>query len=58
VSDEQLSNADSPRIDTLEPLSNVTLESFEQQAKQPFGMVSIDEGMQIDFSDEQCANAS
>jgi hypothetical protein len=52
-SDEQLENADSPRVKSLHPDPNVTLESFSQQLKQPLQIVSTHEGIQIDCSDEQ-----
>jgi hypothetical protein len=52
-SDEQLENADSPRVDTLQPISIVKMERFVQSWKQWLEMVSIDEGIQIDSSDEQ-----
>jgi anti-sigma regulatory factor (Ser/Thr protein kinase) len=52
-SDEQFENADSPRIDTREPGSNVKLESFVQSEKHDFEMISIDEGIQIDRSETQ-----
>jgi hypothetical protein len=52
-SDEQFSNADGPRVETLEQLSNVKIERFVQFQKQEFQMIAIDEGIQIDWSDEQ-----
>jgi hypothetical protein len=47
-SDEQLENADSPRFEILEPLSNVKIERFVHLKKQYEEMVPIDEGIQID----------
>jgi hypothetical protein len=52
-SDEQFRNADSPRIEVLQPDSNVNFLSCEQSLKHDFEIVSIDEGIQIDSSDEQ-----
>jgi hypothetical protein len=49
--EEQSQNADSPIIESLLPLSNVTLESLLQREKQRLEMLTIEEGMQIDFSD-------
>jgi hypothetical protein len=51
-SDEHSENADAPRIEILEPDSNVKLRRFEQRRKHPLESVSIDEGRQIDSSDE------
>jgi hypothetical protein len=56
-SDEQFSNADSPRVETLQQLSNVKIERFAQSKKHFLEMVSSDEGIQIDWSDEQLPNA-
>jgi hypothetical protein len=56
-SDEQPANADSPRLDRVQPVSNVRDESWEQQQKQDFEIVSIDEGIQIDSSDLQSSKA-
>jgi hypothetical protein len=53
LSDEQPAKADSPRVESLLPLSNVTLESFSHPAKQNFEMISTEEGMQIACSDLQ-----
>jgi hypothetical protein len=47
-SDEQQANASSASIESLEPDSNVKSERLEQKAKHERGIVSIDEGMQID----------
>jgi hypothetical protein len=47
-SDEQLENANAPRVVTRQQLSNVKIERFVQSKKQPDEMVSIDEGIQID----------
>jgi hypothetical protein len=46
--DVQLSNADSPSTETLEPDSNVKLTSASQFAKQRRPIVSTDDGMQMD----------
>jgi hypothetical protein len=51
-SDEQDSKADFPRSRSREPLSNVKLERPQQRRKQNSQIVSIDEVMQIDLSDE------
>jgi hypothetical protein len=40
-----------------QPDSNVKLERSLHLLKQKSGILSIDEGMQIDLSDEQCPNA-
>jgi hypothetical protein len=47
-SDEQFPNANSPRPETLQQLSNVKIERFLQPLKQFLEMVSTDEGIQID----------
>jgi hypothetical protein len=52
-SNEQLENADLPKFETIHPLSNVTSESSLHEAKHDFGIVSIKEGIQIAFSDDQ-----
>jgi anti-sigma regulatory factor (Ser/Thr protein kinase) len=52
-SDEQPRNAKSPRIESREPTSNVTLERFAHPEKQRTEMISTDEGRQIDCSDKQ-----
>jgi hypothetical protein len=57
-SDEQHKNADFPRPERREPDSNVTFESALHPSKQRWQITSTDDGMQIDGSDEQCANAS
>jgi hypothetical protein len=44
--------------DSLEPGSNVTVESIEHSQKHPRPSISTEEGMQIDESDEQCLNTS
>jgi hypothetical protein len=46
-SEGQKKNADSPRLEILPPGSNVRQESSWQQQKQPLGILSIDDGMQI-----------
>jgi hypothetical protein len=51
-SDEQSENAESPRVATLQPDSNVKLRSLVHWWKHNLGIVSIDEGTQIDWSDE------
>jgi hypothetical protein len=56
-SDEQVQNADVPRVETLQSLSNVKMERLPQLRKQSLEMISIDEGIQIDSSDEQLQNA-
>jgi hypothetical protein len=56
-SDEQDSNADLPRIEILEPDSNVKSERSSQLSKHESEMISMDEGIQIDRSDEQSSNA-
>jgi hypothetical protein len=55
-SDVHHENADSPRIESRQPPSNVNCERLRQRSKQDFGIASIDGGMQIDRSDEQEAN--
>jgi hypothetical protein len=52
-SDEHLRNRDSLRIDSLQPGSNVKVESWRHDAKQDWEIVSIDEGMQIERSATQ-----
>jgi hypothetical protein len=47
-SDEHQENPASPRRETREGGSNVKYKSFLQSLKECFGMVSIDDGMQID----------
>jgi hypothetical protein len=56
-SDKQSVNAKSPSFETREPLSNITLERFAHPQKQWLGMISIDEGMQMDCSDKQSQKA-
>jgi hypothetical protein len=56
-SDSHSANAASPKIETLQPGSNVTFERFVQSLKQDSGIVSMDEGMQIDSSDQHSENA-
>jgi hypothetical protein len=50
-SDAQRPNADSPRLEILEPGSNVKFERDLQPKKQESRIVSTDEGIQIDSSD-------
>jgi Arc/MetJ-type ribon-helix-helix transcriptional regulator len=57
-SDEQFENACDSIRESLEPDSNVTLESARHTAKQRSERTSTDDGMQIDESDEQYPNAS
>jgi hypothetical protein len=47
-SDKQSSKADPPRIEILEPVSNVTVERAWQLLKVESEIVSIDDGIQID----------
>jgi hypothetical protein len=47
-SDEQFTNASSPRIETRHPGSNDNCERLLQLAKQKFSIFAIEEGMQID----------
>jgi hypothetical protein len=47
-SDEQSVNAPGSIVESREPGSNVKLKSFRQPMKQHLGIVSTDEGMQID----------
>jgi hypothetical protein len=56
-SDEQGENACASIRETLQPGSNLTLESAEHSLKQNSQRCSIDDGMQIDESDEQNQNA-
>jgi hypothetical protein len=56
-SEEQDRNADASIRKSLEPGSNVTLESALHSVKQPWQRSSTDDGMQIDESDEQDENA-
>jgi hypothetical protein len=51
--DWQSENAHSPRVDTFVPFSNVTFERCLQQAKQYLGMISTDDGMQIDPNEQE-----
>jgi hypothetical protein len=48
--DEHLSNAYSPSIETLNPVSNLTFERPSQWEKQDFKMALTDEGTQTDDS--------
>jgi hypothetical protein len=56
-SDEQDENANRSIRETLQPDSNLTLESALHQRKQPSQRSSTDDGMQIDESDEHNQNA-
>jgi hypothetical protein len=56
-SDEQDEKADFSIRESLQPDSNVTLESTVHSMKQPAQRSSTDDGMQIDESDEQDENA-
>jgi hypothetical protein len=47
-SDEQFSNEHPPRVTTAQELSNAKIERSIQLQKQRYGIVSIDEGRQID----------
>jgi hypothetical protein len=51
-SDAQQANADSPSVEIAQPASKVRSESFAQPQKQALPIVSTDEGMQIERSDE------
>jgi hypothetical protein len=53
VSDEQAAKADSSRIETTEPSSNVTFESPVHSLKHELQIILTDAGRQIDCSDEQ-----
>jgi hypothetical protein len=54
---EQRDNLDSPRVETWPPGSNVNFERRGQCSKQKLEMILVDEGIQIDSSDEQSVNA-
>jgi hypothetical protein len=47
-SDKQYSNAESPKLETVEPRSKVKFESPLQPQKQRFEIVATDGGIQID----------
>jgi hypothetical protein len=53
---EQPSNAESPRIERRQQLSNVNCDRRVQARKHLSEMISMDEGIQIDSSDEQPSN--
>jgi hypothetical protein len=53
----QASKAESPRVKTLQPTSNVKLERLAQPRKQPSEIVPSDEGKQIAHNDGQSSNA-
>jgi hypothetical protein len=57
-SDEQDENANFSIPESLQPDSNLTLESALHLRKQLWQRRSTDDGMQIDESDEQDENAS
>jgi hypothetical protein len=52
-SDEHQEKADSPRLDRIEPASNLKLERFLQKEKEESETAVTDEGMQIEFKHEQ-----
>jgi hypothetical protein len=56
-SDEHPENAELPRRESLEPDSNVTVESNLSPRKQFWQRVSTKEGMKTDESDEHSENA-
>jgi hypothetical protein len=56
-SDEHAENANDSMRESLEPDSNVTLQSAPQQEKQKSPTTSTGHGMQIDESDEQNSKA-
>jgi hypothetical protein len=56
-SDEQPSNAESPRVEIRQGDSNVKSERLSQRRKQEPERIAVDEGMQIDRSDKHAANA-
>jgi hypothetical protein len=51
-------NADSPKIETLEPDSNAKFESEPHPSKQDLEIVCMDEGIQIEESREHAAKAN
>jgi hypothetical protein len=53
ASDEHRQKADSARVESREPASNVTIERCLQQEKQESPILVTDEGTQIEFKDEQ-----
>jgi hypothetical protein len=57
-SDEQYRNANDSICKSVEPVSNVTLESPLHSLKQRSQRISTDDGMQIDESDEEHENAN
>jgi hypothetical protein len=57
-SDEHPRNANLSMHESLEPVSNVTLESPMHPVKQVSQSCSTDDGMQIDESDEHDENAN
>jgi hypothetical protein len=56
-SDEQVKNARGSIRESLQPDSNVTLQSAVHRLKHDSQSCSTDDGMQIDESDEQDENA-
>jgi hypothetical protein len=56
-SDEHRENAAFPILESFEPSSKVTLESFPHSEKHSSQTISTDEGMEIDESDEHRENA-
>jgi hypothetical protein len=55
-SDEQLANADSPRLEIFEPRSNAKSERFAHPSKLWLGIIPSDKGTQIDRSNKQLPN--
>jgi hypothetical protein len=53
VTDEQYEKAPAPRVESREPVSNVTIERWSHQEKQESPIVLTDEGMQIEVKHEQ-----
>jgi hypothetical protein len=57
ASEPHLQNASFPIRETLEPVSNATVNRDSHSKKQYASIVSTDEGMQIDESEEHFENA-
>jgi hypothetical protein len=55
-SDEQLANAESPRVESRQGDSNVKSDRLSQPRKQEPESIAVDEGMQIDRSEEHHSN--
>jgi hypothetical protein len=55
--DEHHAKAETPTIETLETDSNAIYERLLQRLKHPSGIVSIDEGMQINPSERHPAES-